>query len=66
MNQLEKRARKLSKDYFPGLNPKDKALLDREVITFMMVEQVSLFNAFVSVTTTKKDYYDTLCVGSDT
>ena len=66
MKLLEKRAREYSKDEFPGLPSKEKTVLDREVITYMVVKCVSMDEAFDKVTSQKKDYYDTLCVGSDT
>jgi len=66
MLKLEKQAREFSKDGFPGLPAKEKTILDREVITYMIKHTVTMWEAFKEVTTNKKDYYDTLCVGSDT
>ena len=66
MAKLEKEARGWSKDSFPGLSAKEKTVLDREVISYMIKHLVSMGEAFMMVTTSKKDYYDTLCVGSDT
>ena len=66
MAKLEKEAREWSKDSFPGLPAKEKTLLDREVITYMIKHCVYMSEAFMMVTTSKKDYYDTLCVGRDT
>jgi len=66
MKALEKEAREYSKEAFMGLPAKEKTILDREVITYMIKHSVSMGAAFNEVTTSKKDYYDTLCVGSDT
>jgi len=66
MKLLEKQARECSKEAFPGLPAKEKTILDRETITYMIKHCVSMWEAFREVTTQKKDYYDTLCVGSDT
>ena len=66
MKLLEKQAREYSKEVFPGLPAKEKTILDRETITYMIKHCVSMWEAFREVTTQKKDYYDTLCVGSDT
>ena len=66
MIKLEKQAREYSKDVFPGLPAKEKTILDREVISYMIKHLVSMGEAFMMVTTQKKDYYDTLCIGSDT
>ncbi len=66
MVKLEKQAREWSKDGLPGLPAKEKTILDREVITYMIKHLVSMGEAFMTVTHQKKDYYDTLCVGKDT
>ncbi len=66
MIKLEKQAREYSKDVFPGLPAKEKTILDREVISYMIKHLVSMGEAFMMVTTQKKDYYDTLCIGRDT
>ena len=66
MKLLEKQAREWSKESFPGLPAKEKTILDREVITYMIKHLVSMGEAFMMVTTQKKDYYDTLSVGRDT
>jgi len=66
MKLLEKQAREYSKEVFPGLPAKEKTMLDREVITYMIKHFVTMGEAFEAVTTQKKDYYDTLAIGRDT
>jgi len=66
MKLLEKRAREYSKANFPGLPAKEKTILDRETISYMIKHECSMGVAFREVVTSKKDYYDVLCVGSDT
>jgi len=60
MHLLERKARELSKEEFPGLPPKEKTVLDREVITYLIVNCVSMPEAFERVTQDKKDYYRNL------
>ena len=66
MKALEKEAREYSKEMFMGLPAKEKTILDREVISYCIVHQCTMGEAFEAVTTQKKDYYDTLAIGRDT